>query len=162
MSESDERKANSRRGFIVNGLKALGAVFGLSLGIPLAGFALNPLRRQEKFEAWISLTKVSDLMDTRPTKVIYEYERQDGWTHVATQKMAFVVQNDDGTYTVLSNRCPHLGCGVDWDATAGFFRCPCHGGVFDLKGQVVEGPPPRALTLLASKVEDGTIFIQEA
>jgi len=160
--EQQTPHANSRRKLLVNGLKALTALFALGLGVPLAGFFFSPARKRETHDGWISIVKVSDLKDSRPTKVTYEYKRKDGWNSVVTRKMAFVVQNKDGTYTILSNRCPHLGCGVDWDATADQFRCPCHGGVFDLQGRVLEGPPPRPLEQLVAKIEAGTIFIREA
>ena len=158
----EEQTSSSRRKFFADGLKALIALFTVGLGIPLAGFFFSPARKSEKHDAWISILKVSDLKDSRPTKATYEYSRKDGWVSVATRKMAFIVQEADGVYAVLSNRCPHLGCGVDWDATANRFRCPCHGGVFDLQGRVLEGPPPRPLTRLVSKVEDGIIYIREA
>ena len=162
MAEVDEPTTNSRRIFLERGLKALAAMFGLTLGLPLAGFSLSPVWKQEKDGAWIKLAKLSDLQDSRPTKVAYQHDRKDGWTNLSTKKMAYVVQNGDGSLAVLSNRCTHLGCGVDWDARAEQFRCPCHGGVFDLEGRVVEGPPPRPLVQLASKVEDGNIFVLEA
>jgi Rieske Fe-S protein len=152
----------SRRRLLINGIKALGALFALALGVPLAGFFFSPAGRRDKREEWISLARLSELKDSRPTKVTYQYARKDGWTSVATRKMAFILRGDDGALTVLSNRCSHLGCGVDWDATAGHFKCPCHGGVFDAQGRVMAGPPPRALTRLVSKVEDGTVFIREA
>ncbi|MCL1916469.1 MAG: Rieske (2Fe-2S) protein [Desulfovibrionaceae bacterium] len=162
MSLCEKQTTSSRRGFLANGIKAVVAFFGLGLGIPLLGFSLSPTRGRDRHEDWIPLIALAELKDSRPTKVTYQYERKDGWTTVATRKMAFIVQNGDGAFTVISNRCPHLGCGVDWDATANQFRCPCHGGVFDLQGRVLEGPPPRPLTQLASKVEDGSIFIREA
>ena len=160
--ECKEQTIHSRRKLLANGLKALIALITLGLGIPLAGFFFSPARKREKHDDWINAVKISDLKDSRPTKITYEYTRKDGWCSVVTRKMAFIVQNQDGTYTVLSNRCPHLGCGVDWDATANQFRCPCHGGIFDLQGRVLEGPPPRPLTQLTVKVEDGTIFVREA
>ncbi|MCL1916524.1 MAG: Rieske (2Fe-2S) protein [Desulfovibrionaceae bacterium] len=162
MSLCEEQRDRSRRGFLAGGIKAVAALFGLGLGVPLLGFFLSPARRGEKHEDWIPLIELTELKDSRPTKVTYQYERKDGWTTAATRKMVFVVQNGDGAFTVISNRCSHLGCGVDWDATANQFRCPCHGGVFDLQGRVLEGPPPRPLTRLVSKVEDGSIFIREA
>ena len=162
MPVCEEQTISSRRAFFVNGLKALTALFGLGLGIPLFGFAFSPARKRARTDEWIGITTLPELKDSRPTKVTYQYHGKDGWTTVTTRKMAFIVQNGDGTLTVLSNRCPHLGCGVDWDATANQFRCPCHGGVFDLQGRVLEGPPPRPLTQLVSKVEAGTIFIREA
>jgi menaquinol-cytochrome c reductase iron-sulfur subunit len=159
---NDKTINNSRRKFLANGIKDLAVLFGLGLGAPLAGFSLSPARKREKHGDWIRVIKISELQGARPTKVTYKYERQDGWTTLEAAKMVFIVQSGDGTLTVLSNRCPHLGCGVDWDATSDHFRCPCHGGVFDLEGRVVEGPPPRPLSRLASKVEDGDIFIREA
>ncbi|MDR2725854.1 MAG: Rieske (2Fe-2S) protein [Candidatus Adiutrix sp.] len=162
MAAVETETPHSRRRFLARGLAAAVALLGLGLGLPLAGFSLSPLRKRGKSGDWISLIKVSELQDSRPTKVTYQYDRQDGWTTAATKKMAYVVQNNDGTLTVLSNRCTHLGCGVDWDARAGQFRCPCHGGVFDPEGRVVEGPPPSPLPRLVSRVEDGTVFIREA
>ena len=162
MPGCEEQATNSRRNFFINGLKALAAMFGLSLSIPLLGFSLSPVLRREKHEVWLNIAKLTDLLDHRPTKVTYQFDRKDGWVTVPTRKMAFIVKNDNDSISVLSNLCPHLGCGVDWDATAGHFRCPCHGGVFDLQGRVVEGPPPRPLDRLAFKLEDGAIFIREA
>ena len=153
---------NSRRRLLVNGLKALIALFTVGLGIPLAGFFFSPARKTTKSDEWFSIAKRSELLDSRPTKVMYQHPRKDGWTTVSARKMAFIVQDSDGTLRVLSNRCTHLGCGVDWDGTAKQFKCPCHGGVFDAEGRVMEGPPPRPLTQLPFKVEDGTIFIREA
>ena len=160
--ECEKQTSHSRRRLLVNGIKALIALFTLGLGIPLAGFFFSPARKTAKRDDWIGIAKRSELLESRPTKVTYQHPRKDGWLTVATRKMAFIVQNSDGTLTVLSNRCTHLGCGVDWDGTAKLFKCPCHGGVFDAQGLVVEGPPPRPLAQLAFKIEDGTIFIQEA
>jgi Rieske Fe-S protein len=162
MAESEEQTPPSRRTFLANGIKALCALFGLTLGVPLAGFSFSPAWKRAKHDNWLDIAKVSDLQASRPTKITYHYIRKDGWTDVETRKMAFIVRGDDGALAVLSNRCTHLGCGVDWDATANEFRCPCHGGVFDLQGRVVEGPPPKPLTRLASKVENGSILIREA
>jgi menaquinol-cytochrome c reductase iron-sulfur subunit len=163
MDGCEEQSTNTRRNFFINGLKALTALFGLSLSIPLIGFALSPaVRRGEKHEVWISAARFADLLDHRPTKVIYQFDRKDGWVTVPTRRMAFIVKNEDGSLNVLSNLCPHLGCGVDWDDRAGHFRCPCHGGVFDVQGRVVEGPPPRPLEQLVFKLEDGVLFIREA
>jgi Rieske Fe-S protein len=42
--------------------------------------------------------------------------------------------------------CTHLGCTVA--ATERGFACPCHGSRFDSRGQVLDGPAPRALRRL--------------
>ncbi len=50
-----------------------------------------------------------------------------------------------GGYVAFSAVCTHEGCSVNYSASANDFRCPCHGGVFNINGQVVSGPPPSAL-----------------
>jgi cytochrome b6-f complex iron-sulfur subunit len=64
----------------------------------------------------------------------------------------------DGAKSVhaLSATCTHLGCQVRWDEESTKFRCPCHGGVFDKDGNVVEGPPPHALNRVEVKVEENS------
>lgn len=48
---------------------------------------------------------------------------------------------------VLSNSCAHLGCPVRWLVVGGKgeFLCPCHGGIYDINGAYVAGPPPRGM-----------------
>ena len=50
------------------------------------------------------------------------------------------------------SRCAHLGCPVRWVAAAERFICPCHGGVYDLLGRRVGGPPPRPLDRFYTRV----------
>lgn len=50
-----------------------------------------------------------------------------------------------GTYIALSQSCTHDGCTVTYGTSNSKFNCPCHGGVFDQSGNVVAGPPPKAL-----------------
>ena len=44
-------------------------------------------------------------------------------------------------YSVISNVCMHLGCPVQ--ASTSGFVCPCHGGVYNARGEVEGGPPVR-------------------
>ncbi|MFQ5692801.1 MAG: ubiquinol-cytochrome c reductase iron-sulfur subunit [Nitrospinota bacterium] len=73
-------------------------------------------------------------------------------------------------YRAFLLTCTHLGCVVRWrpkagsgkagDAlSAGRFVCPCHGGVFDSQGRVIDGPPPRPLERLEVSVREGGVFI---
>jgi Rieske Fe-S protein len=43
----------------------------------------------------------------------------------------------------------HLECTVQYKTDTSQIWCACHNGLFDLAGNVVSGPPPRALTALA-------------
>jgi len=45
---------------------------------------------------------------------------------------------------------------VRWNAESSQFRCPCHGGVFDREGNVVDGPPPAPLQRLAVRLNPET------
>jgi Rieske Fe-S protein len=66
---------------------------------------------------------------------------------------------------VLSNSCAHLGCPVRWLVDAeghGEFLCPCHGGIYDINGNWVGGPPPRGMYRYTRvKIEeDGKLYVK--
>ena len=63
---------------------------------------------------------------------------------------------------VFNSRCTHLGCTVHWDAGKQIFLCACHGGAFDLNGNVKTGPPPRPLDKHNIKVEKGNLYVEMA
>lgn len=48
------------------------------------------------------------------------------------------------SFKAFSNRCPHLGCKVDWQSDKERFYCPCHAGVFNKDGVPISGPPAKA------------------
>ena len=85
--------------------------------------------------------------------------RQDGWYRERARETVFLVWDGASSVHALSATCTHLGCQVRWDAEATRFRCPCHGGVFDANGQVVEGPPPRPLDRVETRVESGAVLV---
>ncbi len=58
---------------------------------------------------------------------------------------AIVVRTMDGELRAFSAVCTHLECTVQLKADTSQLWCPCHNGLYDLSGNVVSGPPPRAL-----------------
>src|SRR5690242_9404595 len=56
-----------------------------------------------------------------------------------------VMNRPDKGYVALSRVCTHLGCLVDYQKDKSRFLCPCHGGTYDLTGNVTSGPPPKPL-----------------
>jgi glycine/D-amino acid oxidase-like deaminating enzyme/nitrite reductase/ring-hydroxylating ferredoxin subunit len=56
-----------------------------------------------------------------------------------------VYRDEEGELTALNPHCTHAGCVVKWNNTEKSWDCPCHGGRYTAKGEVIEGPPPRAL-----------------
>ena len=62
---------------------------------------------------------------------------------------------------VVSNHCTHLGCPVRWIAEKGEILCPCHGGIYDINGDYVGGPPPRGLYHYTFEIrENGGIYVK--
>lgn len=65
---------------------------------------------------------------------------------------------------VLSNSCAHLGCPVRWVVTEGEgeFLCPCHGGLYDINGGYLGGPPPRGMYryVIAEVRENGKLYVK--
>jgi cytochrome b6-f complex iron-sulfur subunit len=57
----------------------------------------------------------------------------------------YLARLDDGGFLALSRRCPHLGCTLPWVEEEKRFVCPCHSSVFDIRGEVVSSPAPRAM-----------------
>ncbi len=59
----------------------------------------------------------------------------------------------------LWQKCTHLGCAVPWDEDKGQFHCPCHGSVFDVHGDVLGGPAPRALDFFPTEIKSGEVWV---
>jgi cytochrome b6-f complex iron-sulfur subunit len=74
----------------------------------------------------------------------------------------YLACTEDGGFLALSRRCTHLGCTVPWVAAEGRFVCPCHASSFDLHGQVVSPPAPRALDLHPVRIENGVVKVDTA
>ena len=51
----------------------------------------------------------------------------------------------DAEYRAFSATCTHLDCIVGYQKDRSRIFCNCHGGVYDLNGRNVSGPPPRPL-----------------
>jgi glycine/D-amino acid oxidase-like deaminating enzyme/nitrite reductase/ring-hydroxylating ferredoxin subunit len=49
-------------------------------------------------------------------------------------------RDPDGTLTVRSAKCTHMGCLVAWNDGDGTWDCPCHGSRFSPEGAVISGP----------------------
>lgn len=65
-------------------------------------------------------------------------------TRFMKERRLWVVRDEQGLYVMLSI-CRHLGCTPNWIQDQQLFRCPCHGSIYDVYGNVVGGPAPRTL-----------------
>jgi Rieske Fe-S protein len=85
-------------------------------------------------------------------------QKSEGFTEQERQQLV-------DSINVLSNSCAHLGCPVRWLVNTegeGEFLCPCHGGIYDINGGWVGGPPPRGMYHYTKvKVEeDGKLYVK--
>lgn len=71
----------------------------------------------------------------------------------------YLTRSEDGGFLALSRRCTHLGCTVPWVAGEERFVCPCHASSFDLHGDVLSPPAPRALDLHPVRIENGVVKV---
>jgi len=71
----------------------------------------------------------------------------------------YLVRHDDGGFLALSVKCTHLGCSVPWDKEQKKFICPCHASQFDITGNVLSSPAPRALDLFPVIITNGEIQV---
>ena len=60
---------------------------------------------------------------------------------------------------VMSWRCTHLGCTVPWVTAEGKFDCPCHGSIYNEKGEVLAGPAPRPLDLYPAEIVNNELIV---
>ena len=72
---------------------------------------------------------------------------------------AIIINEGDKGFHVFSRVCTHLGCLVKYDPQKRELICPCHGGTFDLNGNVIAGPPPKPLETFPVSVAGDKIMI---
>jgi cytochrome b6-f complex iron-sulfur subunit len=71
----------------------------------------------------------------------------------------YLVRLDDGGFLALARNCTHLNCAVPWVEDQGQFICPCHASAFDIRGEVISPPAPRALDLFEVRIENGIVHV---
>ena len=72
---------------------------------------------------------------------------------------AIVIRTTTNTYIALSNVCTHQGCTVSYSSQAKDIYCPCHGGTYDLNGNVTGGPPPSALQVFKTSLNGNILTV---
>ena len=147
----------SRRRLLASFFWAAVALVTALIATPVLGYLVGPLfRRRPRLD--IRIGEVEGLPLDRPERVDFVVRQRDGWVITGGRRTAWVVRRADGIQ-VFDPRCTHLGCAYHWDEANHQFICPCHGGVYDVRGRVVSGPPPRPLDTYATRVEAGVLYI---
>jgi cytochrome b6-f complex iron-sulfur subunit len=132
----------SRRDFLRNGWKLGGALL-IGAGAYTAYEALRPFTASER-GAKIVVGDTANFPEGTST-------------YVPTGRM--YVTNASNNYFALSQKCPHLGCRVGFCESSGRFECPCHGSVFDLAGEYIQGPAPHGMDRYATTQEGRNLVV---
>ena len=148
---------------------AAGAVAAGAFTLPALGFALGPVFQGHR-PHWEDAGTVGDFpIDTYVPKVITLTPGigEVGKTTIYMRKRNPAIDAEPSRWfnqiVAISTRCMHAGCPVRFVPASRRFICPCHGGVYDFRGQRTGGPPVRPLDrfytrIVGDRVEVGPRF----
>jgi succinate dehydrogenase / fumarate reductase iron-sulfur subunit len=158
----DDIADKARRNFLKRIVYGLGGASALVIGGVLASAFVGTSVRQTS-RKWARVENLEKFPLGQVTTRTIRYEVQDGFYRQQIVKPVMIWRKPDVNEVVAySATCTHLGCTVHWDEQKGLFVCACHGGMFDINGDVKAGPPPRPLDRYAFKVKDGYIYVEMA
>ncbi len=146
-------KSMPRRQFLSLATWAIGGLIGLAYAIPGIAYLISPALQKATEKNWIPLGSTSKVELGTPTLFRATIERRAGWIVNQEEISVYVLTEDGRDFIAMSNVCTHLGCRVRWIADEDRFFCPCHNGQFDRQGNVISGPPPRALNRYEVRVD---------
>ncbi|HYM49266.1 MAG TPA: ubiquinol-cytochrome c reductase iron-sulfur subunit [Candidatus Limnocylindrales bacterium] len=158
------RRELSRRRFAIAGTQVVGAGVAVMLGVPIVGFLLNPIFRPRSIiEQKVGF--IGNIPPDQPTPFKFPFSPQSSWPAPEANYILYVVRSGSGLdqVRVFSNICSHMQCPVRWDPALKLFLCPCHGGLYDLNGVNVGGPPPRPLPQWVHRIDgNGVLYVTNA
>ncbi len=140
----------------------LGSVMGAAVGIPAIGYLVAPALREDKAGKPVAIGNLEDIPVGTPYPFSFTVTKVNGWERTASSFGGFVIRKseDPADIIILSSRCTHLSCRVNWKEDRQAFICPCHDAAFDSEGKVINGPPPEPLRRFEYTVgDDGMLVI---
>jgi quinol---cytochrome c reductase iron-sulfur subunit, bacillus type len=174
--------------FLEGATLGLGAVIGGIVTVPALGFAVLPAFLHQKGHE-VDLGPLANFDEGQWYIATFMLDPHVG---VVSRRTAFVRNNGSikveggqaPSFTIISNRCAHLGCPVQANGPTGAilgmkdvieqtdngkitlsptlpagFGCPCHGGQYDTEGNRTAGPPTRALDRYGFKIDNGNVVL---
>jgi menaquinol-cytochrome c reductase iron-sulfur subunit len=137
-----EGETITRRRFMTGSAHTAGAIAAGSFALPALGFAIGPIFKS-----------------TPLTPGIGEAGKSTAYVRQFNPEIDTDPYDKETPYIAISSRCAHVGCPVRWVDAAERFICPCHGGVYDLLGRRVGGPPVRPLDRFYTRVVAGEVQV---
>ena len=162
-----EGETVTRRRLMTGTAHGAGIIATSAILLPAIGFALGPLFEKKEVR-WEDIGAVDDFNPDvyvprvfTETPGIGEAGKTTAYVRTHNPSIDGPVQKPDryGEFIAISTRCMHLGCPVRYTEAAQRFICPCHGGVYDVRGERVGGPPVRPLDRFYTRVINGRLQI---
>ena len=160
-----EGETVTRRRFMTGSAHTAGAIAAGAFTLPALGFAIGPIFKSTPHR-WVVAGTVGQFPENNYIPVVVTLTPgigEAGDTTVFIRKRNPEIDTDvydeETPYIAISSRCAHLGCPVRWVDAAERFICPCHGGVYDLLGRRVGGPPPRPLDRFYTRVSGENVEV---
>ena len=182
LASDEEVDRFPRSRFLEASTLGLGALIGGVITVPVAGFAVLPTFVGDE-EDNVDIGPLDAFPAGEWRVVTYMSDPEEG---EVSRRTVFVRYNGQvegqPSFTILSNRCVHLGCPVQPSGTLdednaeeerasgrllvrripsnpAAFACPCHGGAYNTEGDRTSGPPVRALDRYEYAIRDGRLVL---
>jgi Rieske Fe-S protein len=184
VEEEKELVAYDRNKFLELSTLGLGGLITGIVTVPILGFAVLPAFVNQELDD-IDLGPLENFPEGTWIETTYLANPEEG---EVSRRTAYIRNNGElsegvPSFTIISNRCVHLGCPVQasgpradeektvetevgeltlTEITPAAFSCPCHGGAYDLEGNRTAGPPVRALDRYEFKIEGERLTLGQA
>ena len=183
--EDEEIDRYPRKRFLEASTLGLGALIGGIVTVPALGFMVAPAFIDQS-EKDVDLGSLDNFPEGQFVIATFFRDPEAGEVsrRTAYVRNNGVTKNGVPSFTIISNRCAHLGCPVQpggpvADEETKFvnegrsdevriipmqpanFSCPCHGGSYDIEGNRIAGPPVRALDRYDFAIRDGRLILTE-
>ena len=155
----------TRRRFMTGTVHGAGALMTMGFALPALAFAVGPIFKNVTLP-WQTVGTPDMFPDDNyvPAEIVIspgigEAGNSTVYIRKRNQAVDKTPANQYNQWVAISTRCAHLGCPVRWVPASERFICPCHGGVYDLQGVRVGGPPPRPLDRFYTRVSAGNVEV---
>jgi Rieske Fe-S protein len=163
----------------------LGGVITGIVALPIVGFAVLPAFTGQDHPG-VDLGPMDNFPEDEWREVKFLLDANLGDVARRTAFIRYNGTSDEAgqpSFTIISNRCAHLGCPVQPNGPsfpdqtknfgtgggqevtlikmlpAGGFGCPCHGGQYDTEGNRTAGPPVRSLDRYEYAIDNGHLIL---
>jgi Rieske Fe-S protein len=187
VASDEEIEAMPRSTFLGLTTLGLGGVITGLVAIPVTVFAVGPPFVGQGHDE-IDVGPIDDFPEGQFVITTFLLQPEQGEVSRRTAYIRYngAAENGEPSFTILSNRCVHLGCPVQVNGltledqkkqlhvppaglpveltptqAASGFGCPCHGGQYDTEGNRTAGPPVRALDRYSYLIRDGRLVLIE-